>query len=302
VAWIGRTVAAALAAIHAATDEHGVALRMLHRDVTPANILIANDGTPRLIDLGIARSAETEAERTATGHVKGTLRYLAPELWQGAPHTPMTDLWSLGVTLLEAALGRVMVSGDALSVMRFLTTGKYRELRPGEALDPDLAAAIFALVTDDASRLRSAAAAANVFARIEEQLRDKHPKAVGGQQCLRAWVPWARPQGDDDGEADDDISTSSSDAAPTRVSKGDLPTATFSQVLAAPGDVLPVGAPTVQMPQWRAPEPKEANWDDEPTTLKRDPPPQPAINVDTVPLSVHEIRAHLAARRTTPEK
>ena len=118
---------------------------MLHRDVTPANIIIASDGTPRLIDLGISRSSETEADRTATGHVKGTLRYLAPELWQGAPHTPMTDLWSLGVTLLEAALGRVLVSADAVGVMRFLTMGKYRELREGETLDADLAAAIFSL-------------------------------------------------------------------------------------------------------------------------------------------------------------
>jgi hypothetical protein len=180
--------------------------------------------------------------------------------------------------------------------MRFLTTGKYRELRPGEALDPDLASAIFTLVTDDASRVRSAAAAANVLGRIEEQLRDKHPKAVGGQQCLRAWVPWARPQGDDDGEAN------ASNTEATRVNKGDLATATFATVLSAPGDVLPVGAPTVQMPQWRAPEPKAANWDDDVVTSVEHPPtPQRVVNVDTV-LSTSEVRAHLAARRNTTEK
>ncbi len=121
---------------------------------------------------------------------------------------------------------------------------------------------------------------------------------------MRAWVPWARPQGDDDAEANSNSSRSDDPwTPPARVEPGERATATFTAVLPAPGDVLPVGAPTVQMPQWRAANPKASTSDDDdPTTIERAHKPQLAPNVDTVPLSVKDIRAHLASRRSSTEK
>lgn len=197
VAWLGRSIAEGLAAIHDATDEQGQPLRMLHRDVTPSNVLIGRDGVPRLIDLGIARSTENRQERTEVGMLKGTLRYVAPELLAGQPYSVASDLWSLGVCLFEAALGRHMVSGEAVQIFRQLTMGTYRELRPGESLHPDLAVAIFALVTDVTMRLRNARAAAAVFARLEQKLVAEDPNHHAGVAWLQSWVPWAVANEDD---------------------------------------------------------------------------------------------------------
>jgi serine/threonine-protein kinase len=191
VAWLGRSIAEGLAAIHDATDEAGQPLRMLHRDVTPSNILIGRDGVPRLIDLGIARSAENQQEHTQVGMLKGTLRYVAPELLAGDHYSAATDLWSLGVCLFEAALGRHMVGGEPVAIFRAITSGTYRSLRPGEHIDPDLETAIFALVTDKDMRLRNARAAAAVFARLEQKLMAADPNHYAGQAWLQSWVPYA---------------------------------------------------------------------------------------------------------------
>ena len=200
VAHLGRTIAEALTVVHTAVDETGAPLQMLHRDVTPSNILIGRDGVPKLIDLGIALSAENESERTTAGLLKGTLRYVSPELLQGGPYTPSSDLWSLGVCLFEAALGRMMVKGDPVAIFKALMGDQYRALRPGEQLDPDLAAAIFALVAPEEARLRNATAAAAIFGRLEQTLMARERNGYTGQHWLQTWVPWAKPSAETDDE------------------------------------------------------------------------------------------------------
>lgn len=154
---IGADVAEALGALHDA--------RILHRDVTPANIIVAQDGSARLIDLGIARSSESAVERTATGTVKGTLRYVAPELFEGKPHGPMTDLWSLGVCLFEAALGRPAVTGNEALMLAAVLRGTLLHLHFGEQLDPLLQEVIARLCARDvAQRYADARAAAHRLA------------------------------------------------------------------------------------------------------------------------------------------
>ena len=96
VAAIGAGVAAALATAH----EAGI----VHRDVKPGNILIANDGTPLLTDFGISR-AYGDASLTSTGMLTGTPAYLAPEVARGAASTPAADVFSLGSTLYAAVEG-----------------------------------------------------------------------------------------------------------------------------------------------------------------------------------------------------
>jgi eukaryotic-like serine/threonine-protein kinase len=70
--------------------------RIVHRDLKPANVLIGTDGRARLTDFGIAQS-EDATQLTQTGGVMGTLRYLAPEVLEGEPATPASDLYALGM-------------------------------------------------------------------------------------------------------------------------------------------------------------------------------------------------------------
>ncbi|NUR87736.1 MAG: serine/threonine protein kinase, partial [Nonomuraea sp.] len=93
VAAIGLEVLEALRAAH----EAGV----LHRDVKPDNVLLAEDGRAVLTDFGIA-TTEDEVQVTRTGEVVGTPAYMAPERAAGAKAVPASDLWSLGATLFYA--------------------------------------------------------------------------------------------------------------------------------------------------------------------------------------------------------
>jgi serine/threonine-protein kinase len=116
VARIGWQIAQGLHAVHTCTDETGRPLHMVHRDVTAPNVLIDKQGDARLIDLGIARSVENIAA-TEPGTIKGTVRYLSPELLQGMAPTPQSDLWGLGCVLFEAVTGRPIYTGAPAQTM-----------------------------------------------------------------------------------------------------------------------------------------------------------------------------------------
>jgi tRNA A-37 threonylcarbamoyl transferase component Bud32 len=102
---IGAALAEALAHIHA----RGV----VHRDVKPSNVLLDHDGTPYLADFGFAH-AEDGPALTATNCVVGTAGYLAPEQAEGAAVTPATDVYALGLVLLEALTGERAYRGTPL--------------------------------------------------------------------------------------------------------------------------------------------------------------------------------------------
>ena len=96
-------VLAGLQAAHETTDEMGVALGVVHRDVSPQNIMVATDGTARLLDFGIAK-ATMAAHITREGMFKGKLAYSAPEQIRGAA-TQQSDIYSLSVVLWELLVG-----------------------------------------------------------------------------------------------------------------------------------------------------------------------------------------------------
>ncbi len=105
VALIGREVARALDAVHTMTDHTGQNLGVVHRDVSPANILVGRDGRVRLSDFGVARIHGLGGEKTETGIFKGKLPYMPPEQALGEPFDGRADVFSLGITLFEGLIG-----------------------------------------------------------------------------------------------------------------------------------------------------------------------------------------------------
>ncbi|MBI5497659.1 MAG: serine/threonine protein kinase [Deltaproteobacteria bacterium] len=90
---------------HTLADEHGDPLRVIHRDVSPENIMITYSGVPKLLDFGIAK-ATLSTDRTRDGRAKGKLTYMAPEQLMGAPLDHRVDLYAAGTLLYETCCGR----------------------------------------------------------------------------------------------------------------------------------------------------------------------------------------------------
>jgi eukaryotic-like serine/threonine-protein kinase len=149
---LGAHLADALAYVHATG--------IVHRDVKPANVLLGNGGRPRLADFGIARALEATAA-TADGCVVGTAAYLAPEQVRGEHVAPATDVYALGLVLLEALTGRREYPGAAVESA---TARLYRSPVVPEGLPAGLGTVLTAMTQDDPRRRPPAAAVAAALA------------------------------------------------------------------------------------------------------------------------------------------
>ncbi len=101
-----------LHAAHEATSDQGAALGIVHRDVSPQNILVGVDGLARVIDFGIAKAAG-RLQMTREGTVKGKIAYMAPEQLGGAEVTRSADVYAMGVVLWESLTGRRLFQADS---------------------------------------------------------------------------------------------------------------------------------------------------------------------------------------------
>lgn len=111
VASIVASVLHGLHAAHHAKDERGRELGIVHRDVSPQNILVGADGAARLLDFGIAKAAG-RLQTTRDGQVKGKVGYMPPEQLSGDPVTPQVDIYAASVVLWEALVGRKLFDGE----------------------------------------------------------------------------------------------------------------------------------------------------------------------------------------------
>lgn len=103
-------ILAGLHAAHEATDELGEPLGVVHRDVSPQNVIVSVDGIPRLVDFGIAK-AKTSIHHTREGFFKGKLAYMAPEQIRAEPVTRHADIYAAGVLLWELVVNRRFYDG-----------------------------------------------------------------------------------------------------------------------------------------------------------------------------------------------
>lgn len=105
-----------LHAAHEATDEAGTSLGIVHRDVSPQNILLGADGAPRVLDFGIAKAAG-RTYTTRDGSVKGKIAYMAPEQLDSGVVTRGADLYAASVVLWEVLTGRRAFAGDTEAIV-----------------------------------------------------------------------------------------------------------------------------------------------------------------------------------------
>ncbi|PWD41276.1 hypothetical protein ACN93_20475 [Gordonia paraffinivorans] len=173
--------------------DHAHAFGMLHRDVKPANILVAENigprGRPRVLvaDFGVARLLDDSGGLTETGMVVGTLAYAAPEMFAAAELTPAVDIYALGCVLYELLTGEQVFTGrDALALVNAHGTTpppRVTALRPD--LPPAIDDVVFrALAKDPAQRFTSCADLADAaLAALSDAGRatlvPDHPNAPG---------------------------------------------------------------------------------------------------------------------------
>jgi serine/threonine protein kinase len=103
---IGAAIAAGLHQAHTATDATGAPQPVVHRDVTPSNVIVCYNGVVKLLDFGVAKAIMTGEGETRVRGVKGKLSYLAPEQIANAPVDARTDIFQLGIVLHEMLTGR----------------------------------------------------------------------------------------------------------------------------------------------------------------------------------------------------
>lgn len=100
-----------LHAAHEATSERGTPLEIVHRDVSPQNVLVGTDGVARVLDFGIAK-ATSRLQVTEEGQLKGKLAYMAPEQLERDDVDRRVDVWAASVVLWELLVGRRLFTGD----------------------------------------------------------------------------------------------------------------------------------------------------------------------------------------------
>src|SRR5882724_8956186 len=100
-----------LHAAHEAKSERREPLNIVHRDVSPQNVLVGVDGVARVLDFGVAKAA-LRSQSTRDGQMKGKLSYMSPEQLNGKPVDRRTDLFAAGVVLWEALTGRRLFDGS----------------------------------------------------------------------------------------------------------------------------------------------------------------------------------------------
>lgn len=168
-----RVMLDALAGLHHAHElckPDGTHLKIVHRDVSPQNIVISVDGTSRIVDFGIAK-AESRVTTTKVGMIKGKLNFMAPEQLRSGPLDRRVDIFGLGVTLWEAITLRRLFAGESdFETARRILAGEYPTL---QEFDPKLPADLddicrMALRPDAGERYQTCAEFADA---IETRLR-----------------------------------------------------------------------------------------------------------------------------------
>jgi serine/threonine protein kinase len=156
-----------LHAAHEAKDERGVALGIVHRDVSPQNVLVGTDGVARALDFGVAK-AVTQVHSTRDGQLKGKLAYMAPEQLEGRSSRAV-DIYAASVVLWETLTAKRLFHGDSERAIlaKVLVGAKDPPSAHNPEVPPELDAVIMrGLAIDPADRYPTALEMARAIAKI----------------------------------------------------------------------------------------------------------------------------------------
>ena len=166
-----------LEAAHEARDDDGQPLGIVHRDVSPQNVLVGVDGIPRIIDFGIAKSLG-RLHSTRPGEVRGKFSYMAPEQMQEHPATRQADVYATGVILWELLAGRpLFASDDARTVCLQVMRGA---IPPPSQINPAIPPELDAVV-------------------LEATHRDLGRRHLTAREFAAALTPWTHAEPDEVG-------------------------------------------------------------------------------------------------------
>jgi serine/threonine-protein kinase len=180
----------ALAYAHNLCDEDGKPLGLIHRDVSPPNIIVSNTGVAKLIDFGVAKQARSSSQ-TMVGTVKGKFSYMAPE-YLGGQLDSRVDLWALGAVAYELLTNQTLF--DAADDLGVLEKVKRAPIPPPSRRNPDVprdldAVVLTALERDPDRRWQSASAMRTALANVATELATTLTNA----QVIE-WIEWAFTQ------------------------------------------------------------------------------------------------------------
>jgi eukaryotic-like serine/threonine-protein kinase len=258
-----------LHAAHEARDARGVPLNMVHRDVSPHNVLVGADGMARLLDFGVAKANGRAQHLTRQGHIKGKLGYMAPEQLAGDPVTRESDVYSAAVVLWEALTGRKLFEGSnqAIAIKRASPS----HIEPPSKFRPDVtpemdAVVLKGLAWERHERFSTAREMAAEIERIEGAVSilevAEWVEIVAGQQIhIRAQqLQSLEPSTASKLPAPPDLQTASTEPAPRREPNGEttvpegkrVPDTLHSASTLGSDDRTSVSTPVVRATQGRA--------------------------------------------------
>jgi serine/threonine-protein kinase len=239
VSAIGQDVLAGLEAAHQATSESGQPLGVVHRDVSPQNVLVDVEGSARVLDFGIAKAVGRAAKTTRDGSLKGKVAYMCPEQIHGEPLDRTADLYALGIVLWEAiALERLFAGSNEADTMRRALMADVPSLESTRPELPSGTDAFFARALARAPRSRFASA--GEMAHALQSLYPREPRervanavrTLGARELEKRTAPKPSrppPRGPVDGAPSADLPTPHSEAGPTARSLVPPPSADLSR-------------------------------------------------------------------------
>ncbi len=176
----------ALEYAHTLADADGKPLDIIHRDISPGNVILSREGTVKLIDFGIAK-ASTTTEESQAGIVKGKFRYMAPEYLLGKLDS-RCDIWALGIVAYELLTNRHLFTGN--DDFNIVSKVRFQEIEPPSRSNPDVphdfdVIVMTALQRDTERRWQSAGAMRTALDNASHELQT----TVTNAQLIE-WVEW----------------------------------------------------------------------------------------------------------------